>query len=73
MPEIKYNEAFNELLFSFAKEHGFSSQDIADEMGKTRVVISNWRSKCTPPGHRYACQAFMDNVLLRKIVLKEEL
>jgi hypothetical protein len=66
------NKAFTEKFFAFAKEHGFSSQDIADEMGKSRVVVSNWRSKCTPPNQRYGCQAFMDNVEMRKILVKEE-
>ena len=72
MSDTLSNKEFSELFFAFAKDNGFSSQDIADEMGKTRVVVSNWRSKCTPANHRYACQAFMDRVELKKILLRGE-
>ncbi len=72
MTDALENKAFTEKFFAFAKENGFSSQDIADEMGKTRVVISNWRSKSCPLHHRYACQAFMDRVEMKKILLRGE-
>ena len=53
---------FTKEFFSWASEQGLSSQDIADELGSSRVVVSNWRSKSTPKGKEYACRAFMDKV-----------
>ena len=56
------NTDFTKTFFDWAKNEGLSSQDIADELGKSRVVISNWRSKGTPVGHYYACRSYMEKV-----------
>jgi len=53
---------FTVSFFKWAEDNGLSSQDIADELGSSRVVVSNWRSKSTPKGKEYACRAFMDKV-----------
>ena len=53
---------FTKEFFSWAEDNGLSSQDIADELGSSRVVVSNWRSKLVPKGKEYACRAFMDKV-----------
>ena len=53
---------FTEFFFNWAANEGFSSQDIADELGKSRVVVSNWRSKGVPKGHFYACRAYIEKV-----------
>jgi len=53
---------FTVSFFKWASEQGLSSQDIADELGASRVVVSNWRSKSLPRIHHYACRAYMDKV-----------
>jgi len=35
--------AFTTKFFVWAEKNGFSSQDIANELGASRVVDSNWR------------------------------
>ena len=57
---------FTVSFFKWASEQGLSSQDIADELGSSRVVVSNWRSKSLPKGKEYACRAFMDKVAREK-------
>ena len=66
------NKDFTERFFSWAKDEGLESKDIAKELGKSQVVVSNWRSKLLPPGHRYAAQAFMDKVAILKILNKSK-
>ena len=53
---------FTKEFFQWASKQGLSSQDIANELGSSRVVVSNWRSKSLPKGKEYACRAFMDKV-----------
>jgi hypothetical protein len=65
-------DTFTDRFFAWAKEHGFSSRDIANELGKSRVVISNWRAKGTPKGAEYACTAFMEKVARGKNILSVE-
>jgi hypothetical protein len=70
--KIKAASKFTESFFKWAEENGFSSQDIADELGASRVVVSNWRSKGLPRIHNYACRAYMDKVKREKITRREE-
>ena len=57
---------FTDMFFYWAAKNGFSSQDIADELGASRVVVSNWRSKCVPKIHHYAIRAYIDKVQREK-------
>jgi hypothetical protein len=59
--------AFTTKFFVWAEKNGFSSQDISDELGASRVVVSNWRSKGLPKIHHYAVKAYMDKVKRAKI------
>lgn len=63
MSEIKEITEFTKKFFAFAKANGLSSRDIAKELGKTQVVVSNWRSKSTPKSQEYACRAYMDKIV----------
>ena len=65
---MSQNKDFTEFFFSWAASNGLSSRDIAEELGKSQVVISNWRSKCTPKGQEYACRAYMDKVEMLDIL-----
>jgi len=58
---------FTVSFFKWASEQGLSSQDIADELGASRVVVSNWRSKSLPRIHHYAINAYMDKVKREKV------
>ncbi len=53
---------FTDMFFYWAAANNFSSQDIADELGASRVVVSNWRSKCVPKIHHYGIRAYIDKV-----------
>ena len=57
---------FTDMFFYWAAANNFSSQDIADELGASRVVVSNWRSKCVPKIHHYAIRAYIDKVQREK-------
>ena len=59
---MTHTAEFTNIFFGWAKDNKLSSQDIADELGSSRVVVSNWRSKLVPKGKEYACRAFMDKV-----------
>ena len=60
------NKDFTERFFSWAKSEGLESKDIAKELGKSQVVVSNWRSKGVPPNHYYACNAFVSKRAILK-------
>jgi len=55
---------FTELFFSWAKSKRLKTSDIAKELGKNPVVVSNWRGKGLPPNHEYACRAYMSKVAI---------
>jgi predicted transcriptional regulator len=57
---MTYAASITKIFFGWAKDNGLSSQDIADELGASRVVVSNWRSKLIPRIHHYAIKAYME-------------
>tara|TARA_R110000851_G_scaffold93487_1_gene203722 strand:+ start:64 stop:459 length:396 start_codon:yes stop_codon:yes gene_type:complete len=63
---------FTETFFSWAAENKLKSKDIAKELGKSQVIISNWRSKGVPKGAEYACNAYMDKMARGGVVLSIE-
>jgi len=65
---MKDNKDFTEFFFSWAKSKGLKSSDIAKELGKSQVVVSNWRSKSIPPNHKYACRSYMNKVAILEIL-----
>jgi hypothetical protein len=60
--KIRAASEFTDMFFYWAEANNFSSQDISDELGASRVVISNWRSKGVPRIHHYAIRAYIDKV-----------
>lgn len=63
---------FTLVFFQWAADHGIKSNDIAKELGKSRINISNWRSKSLPKGQEYACRSFMEKVARGKNILSVE-
>ncbi len=61
-------QTFTEFFFGWAKDNGLKSSDIAQELGKSQVVVSNWRSKSVPKNHEYACRAYMNKVAILEIL-----
>jgi len=53
------NTNFTETFFEWASSHGLGSKEIAEELGKKQILVSNWRSRGVPKNHQYACNAMM--------------
>lgn len=61
-------ESFTQKFFQWAANNDLKTKDIAEELGRTPVVVSNWRSKSIPLSQHYACKAFMSKVAIRAML-----
>ncbi len=56
---MENNTHFTETFFEWASSRGLGSKEIAKELGKKQILVSNWRSRGVPKNHQYACNAMM--------------
>jgi len=57
---MENNTNFTETFFKWASSQGINSKEIAKELGKKQILVSNWRSRGIPKNHQYACLMLMN-------------
>jgi len=56
---MENNTHFTETFFAWASSRDLGSKEIAEELGKKQILVSNWRSRGVPKNHQYACHSMM--------------